>query len=103
MEIMEQLNKHPLEFERLYPYFKAKLKGNTLSTEMVNLVNLNDGSFFTLLPDDANLDRIYELKGGLVLPQYPEMLGKDGKSTYQIIPTIEEEISEYLYQTLCFH
>jgi hypothetical protein len=100
---MQKLFKHPLEFERLYSYFKDRLeKANELSSEVLNQVNFHDGYFFTLLPDDANLERIYELEGGLVLPQNPEMPDKSGTSTYQIIPTIQEEMSEYLYQILCF-
>lgn len=102
MEMMKKLFKHPLDFEILYPYFKNRLEGvNALSNELINLVNFKDGIFFTLLPDDANLDRIYELKAGLVLPQFPQMLNEKGKGKFQYIPTIEEEISEYIYNKLC--
>lgn len=86
---MYQLIKHSLEFELPYLFFKDSLEdANTLSNELLNLLNFKDGSFFTLLPEDANLERIYELETGLVLPnilRYPMKLEKDHINTFQIL------------------
>lgn len=101
---MYQLIKHSLEFELPYLFFKDSLEdANTLSNELLNLLNFKDGSFFTLLPEDANLERIYELETGLVLPQYPEIPNETGKGSYQYIPNIEDEISDFIYQKLSLY
>jgi hypothetical protein len=102
MEVMRELIRSSLEFKKLYPYFKDRLEGvNELSIEVLNLVDFNDGFFFTLLPNNANLDRIYNLNEGLILPQNPKLLSEDRKSYFQYIPTLREEVSEYIYEKMC--
>jgi hypothetical protein len=72
-------------------YFKYNLEGlNTLSIELLNFIHFDQGSFFTLLPDNSNYDRLYEFEAGLVLPQNPEIeyFVSGRRCTYSHIPTI---------------
>jgi hypothetical protein len=100
METMNRLFRYPLRYEFLYPYFKDILEGaNTLSDELINMVNFDQGDFFTLLPNEINLERIYEFKMGGILPQYEEIYNENG-SSYQYIPNIDNELSEYIASLL---
>jgi hypothetical protein len=95
---MRELIKYALESKKVYPYFKDRLdEVNELSIQVINVVDFEEGCFFTLLPKDANLNRIYNLNEGMILPQNPKLLGNDGKSLYQYIPTLQEEVSVYIY------
>lgn len=96
---MDQLNKHILHFDTTWEYaYQSLHEVNTLSSELLNLVDFKKGSFFTLLPTGANLERLYEFKAGLILPQYPEeeYFVNGRKATFTRIPTIEEELSELI-------
>jgi hypothetical protein len=99
MEMMKQLNKHQLDFDRASEYVRDNLDNvNGLSRELLNLLDFKKGYFFTLLPDDANFDRIYEFKAGLVLSQNPtlEHIINGHRSTYTWIPHIDEELSDLI-------
>jgi hypothetical protein len=57
---MKHLNKHNLDFSSTWKYVQFVLdNANRLSCELLNTVNFADGCFFTLLPNDANIKRIY--------------------------------------------
>jgi hypothetical protein len=103
MEMMKQLNKHKLDFDLVWEYVQDDLdKTNALSSELLNSLAFKDGYFFTLLPDDANLKNIYDFKGGLVLPQYPEEehIVNDHRSTYSWVPDIEDEMSHLILKEI---
>jgi len=100
---MKQLNKHKLNFDPTWKYVKNNLeKATTLSAELLNLLDFKNGHFFTLLPNDANIKRLYEFEGGVILPQNPEqeyfVSGK--RATYSIIPTIRKELSELILKKI---
>lgn len=99
MEIMKNLNKHILNFDLTWIYVEDQLNGtNTLSSEILNIIKLKEGCFFTLLPDDADLKEIYNFKCGGILPQYPEEenIINGVKSTFSWIPNIRKEIAHLI-------
>lgn len=96
---MKKVNRYELDFERAINYVKENLDGvNILSQELLDSINLKQGFFFTLLPEDAHLDRIYEFKTGGVLQQNPteEYFISGTRSTFSEIPTIQEELAHFI-------
>lgn len=62
---MKELFRHDLEYFQSLEYFKDKLEDvNVLSKEILKLINFEEGSFFTLLPNDADISGIYKFKEG---------------------------------------
>jgi hypothetical protein len=103
IKIMKHLNKHKLDFFPTWKYVQDALdNANTLSLELLSYVNFKDGFFFTLLPPDANIERIYEFESGMVLHQNPEQICfiAGEKSTYAIIPTIRDELSRLILEDI---
>ena len=97
------LKQHKLNYEETVKYFKYNLEGlNTLSIELLNFIHFAQGSFFTLLPDNSNYDRLYEFEAGLVLPQNPEIeyFVSGRRCTYSHIPTIQDEIADFIVKQL---
>lgn len=95
---MKKLHKHLLNPEPTLEYFKSSIdETNLISSTLLKTYNYKDGSFFTLLPADADLTKIYDFDS-FILKQNPLIEYGDGakKSKYQIIPTIREELSEFL-------
>jgi hypothetical protein len=100
---MKRLNKHKLDFESAYEYIKDNLdKVNALSAELLKLVNFKNGHFFTLLPDNANFERIYDFEWGGVLPPNPieECIVNGHKSTYSIKNSINDELSPLILKEI---
>ena len=103
IKIMKQLNKHKLDFDLTIKYVKNNLENvNSLSSELLRSVEFKDGFFFTLLPNDANIKRIYEFESGIILSQNPEKkyFISEKQATYSIIPSIREEISELIFKEM---
>src|ERR1700679_4131068 len=103
---MKQLFKHNLCFDLAFEYVKhVQDDANALSCEILKSVNFSDGCFFTLLPADANLERIYEFQSGMILPQNPEqtyfIAGE--KSTYSAIPNIKDELCKLILEEIKSH
>ena len=103
VEMIKQLLKYKLDFDSSWEYVFDNLdKVNTLSIQLLKLLNFKDGYFFTLLPNDANLDNIYDFKGGLVLPQNPieTHIVNGHKSYYSWIPNIRNELSHLILKEI---
>lgn len=92
--------KYVLDYESTRVFLSTSLKdANQLSEKLVETINLEIGSFFTLLPDGADLERLYEFESGGILPQNPKIVtySKEGlSSSYSITPTIREALSEII-------
>ena len=71
---------------------------------MLQLLNLKQGAFFTLLPKSANLSQLYKFQYGGILVQNPiEQQIIDGHiSFYSWIPTIREELSVLMQKEIIF-
>jgi len=75
---------------------------NALSIELLNLIDFKSGAFFTLLTLGSDLERLYEFKNGIILPQFPVIVSEvDGKkSIIQKVPTVKEELSDLIFHKL---
>lgn len=93
---MRQLFKHLLDFDPAWKFtYDSLYEVNQLSSELLNVIDFKSGYFFTLLPQDANIGRLYEFKTGLILPQFPEESYTNGrKGTFTRIPNLYEEIAD---------
>lgn len=97
--MIKKLEKHELNFEKTLEYVRYNLSGGkTLSSQILKIVDFSKGHFFTLLPHDANAEKIYDFQEGYILPQNPEEeYFIDGKRcTYSLIPTLREELTYFL-------
>jgi hypothetical protein len=100
---MKRLNKQKLDFETSLKYVQDNLdKTNALSSELLNLINFKTGNFFTLLPDDANIQEIHNFKAGWILPPNPieEYYVGDFKATYSIKNSIEDELIPLIFKLI---
>jgi hypothetical protein len=91
--MINKLNKYLLDFEQAFSYFIERIKWKSLSLEIVKQVNFKSGTFFTLLPLNARVDRLYHLKGG-IHPPNPRI------GNYEPITTLDRELSEFIYDFL---
>jgi hypothetical protein len=92
---MNQLNKHLLRYNITFDFIFKNLNNlNALSKEILKILDFEKGIFFTLLPPDANLDRLYKFDEGSILLQNPEkkikILGKNYLGSQ--IPSIDDEL-----------
>lgn len=64
-----KVNKYILNFEKTLKYVLQVLKdGNQLSSELIKNINFEQGQFFTLLPNEADLSKIYQFSFGGIIP-----------------------------------
>lgn len=67
---MTVINKYFLDYDKTYQYFVDHIIcDRTLDKKIMSRINFKEGSFFTFLPDYAFLERLYDLKSG-ILPSY---------------------------------
>lgn len=100
---MKKLNKYPLHFKPAKEYVVGELEDvNILSSQLLNLLNFDNGKFFVLLPHNANLEDLYNFKNGGILQQFPkEKQFINGRlSTYSWIPDINIELSELILKEI---
>jgi hypothetical protein len=103
MENVVTLKKYTLDYTPSWEYVLDNLKNvNTLSDQLISILDFKNGHFFTLLPDDANFNLIYNFKEGMILPQFPkqEMISDGQKATYSLIPNIRNELVELLLKEI---
>lgn len=102
-KIMKTLCRHELNFDLTMAFVNDNLNEvNVLSSGLLKFVDFKSGVFFTLLTSESDLERLYEFETGVILPQPPiivtEVHGK--KSRHQEIPTIKEELSDFILHRL---
>lgn len=95
---MKVLKKYELNFVYALKFFKDNLsKTNTLSDELLKEINFEKGYFFTMLPDDAHSENLYDFTVGILPENQPqEYFINNKRATYSEIPTIREETSELI-------
>lgn len=98
------LNRYSLEYEKTSVYVKDQLEsGNTLSRELLKSLDFEQGQFFTLLPLNANLKRVYKFPFGGILEQneIQDYINESGsKSYFSWTPTIKEDLSQFLLKKM---
>ena len=93
------LIKYDLDYRLTIRYFERCFDdANLLSSQMLRKIKSDSGMFFTLLPVNSNIKRKYQFPYGGILPQNPiiEYGAGPKKSRHQIIPTIRDELSEFI-------
>jgi|JI10StandDraft_1071094.scaffolds.fasta_scaffold03269_11 hypothetical protein len=100
---MSLLDKYDLRFDLALEYFLDNLREtNALSSKIIERIKLESGTFFTLLPASADLTKKNQFEQGGILLQYSEEKYADDetKGTYCRIPTIQTEVSHYIYEKI---
>lgn len=105
-ENMRELKKYKLNFELARNYINENLdQTNRFSIAILETQDFKNGSFFTLLPPEANLKQIYSFSQGGILPQYPdqEHYTNGIKSVYSLIPSIDNELATLIFEEIKSH
>lgn len=98
---MSMLYRHELDFDRTIEFVKENLNDiSALSNELLNLVDFKSGAFFTLLTFGSDLNRLYEFKNGIILPQNPIIESEIDGSRHTRTPTIKEGLSNFIFNKL---
>lgn len=101
---MKQLTRYPLDYDITYDYVQDSfIDANKLSSELLKATDFKKGYFFTLLPEGSNIDRLYEFKDGIILPQNPTIEYKNSSgrtSSYTLIPMIRNELSVLIHNKI---
>lgn len=104
MEVIKRkIKKHLLEFDKTLPYFLDHIgSGGTLSEKLIERVDFKLGSFFTLLPLNAVLERLFEFPSGGIIPSIPYgspiNLNDNSSESFQPtqVITVARECSEFV-------
>ena len=91
--MLNNLNKYNLDFEKVWPFFKQHINWKSISLKILENINFEEGRFFTLLPNSARLERLYDFESGIHPPN--PMIGN-----YEPITTLNKELSEFIYEFL---
>jgi hypothetical protein len=98
-----EIKKHRLNFEKTFVYFIDHIEcGKTLSQRVAEKINFKQGAFYTFLPSNAEISRLYDFTCGGIIPPIPY-----GTRTYKIegvsenfhpqkIITMDRECSEII-------
>ena len=100
---MKHILKYQLEYKDTKKHFHDNLYNtNRLSTKIFSIINSKKGSFFTLLPENAEHTQVYKFKEGGILQQNPiESYKKNNKDFfYSWIPNIRNEIVNLIYNEI---
>ena len=97
---MRKLCRYNLDKESSLNFFKESLEvTNKLSNNIIDFIIDHEGIFFTLLPNNANLEKLHQFSQS-IFPEMPREKGPIGSLpgvyTYSKISSLEEEFSEYL-------
>ncbi|MBA2657719.1 MAG: hypothetical protein H0X51_10135 [Parachlamydiaceae bacterium] len=67
---MRKLKKYKLNFDKAFYYFAQHVCcGNALSTSLLAQNEFREGDFYTILPDNAVLERLDLMDAGWIIPQ----------------------------------
>ncbi len=99
---MKKLSRYKISLEDAFEYLNYTLSdANTLSSELLKLVDFEKGEFFVLMPEGADTSRITQFRFGGLLPQNPKEKFPDGsQGTYQIKPTIRTELCDLIIEKM---
>ncbi len=101
---MRKVIKYCLNHETTLNYFKNYFtKRNELSKSILNFIDFNKGHFYTLLPEDADISKLYQFEFGKILPSNPTEkihINKLGTFQGEWVNSIDEELVEWIYDKL---
>lgn len=97
------IKKIELDFKKTSFYFIDHVQcGKTLSKKIIERIDLCQGSFYTLLPSNAELNRLYEFSYGGIIPsisydnQKYKIEGVSDNFLPQQVITLSHECSDYI-------
>lgn len=94
------LNKYALDFDAAIAFCRQQLSsGLTLSKKLLEKIDFKKGNFFTLLPDEAKIERLDKFSQGGILPS----LDKDENSKYSNFwprPNSDHAVIDFIYRYL---
>lgn len=96
---MKKLKRYNLEIKESLKYVHKCLAGVSVFSDSADkLIDFNDGIFFTLLPVNIDLKKLYDFGSGGILEQniIEEIFVLDKKMKGQQIPNIQAEIGELI-------
>lgn len=96
---MRPLKRIELDFDPAWQYIKDQLEGgNTLSHELLKRINFMEGAFFIMLPEEANLNHLYQFRYGGLMPPGIKKQVTVLNHTYQaeLVNSITSEVADYL-------
>jgi hypothetical protein len=104
-EMTRVLVKHDLDNKKAKQYFLDILRvGNALSKIVLEHLIFEEGVFYTLLTEDADLDQLYKFDSGGILPGLPEeevfLEGFKKPFIGERINSIDPELAGFMYQLL---
>ncbi|MBA2655463.1 MAG: hypothetical protein H0X51_10175 [Parachlamydiaceae bacterium] len=102
---MENLKKYKLDYEKTINYALAHIgAGRTLSKQLIKNIDFSRGNFFTILPSNANLERLYVFTSGNIIPQeYPEIPMEDDQGNryiYQEVMNTKQDLNKFILNYL---
>lgn len=97
---MKKINKYLLDFNDAIKYFRDNLDStNTLSSLLVKMVDFKSGHFFTLLPEDSNLENLNVFTSGGMLfsrgQQWSELILNKLKSNSKLLSIFDDFNSSF--------
>lgn len=99
------IKKHSLSLDKVFPYFQEHVgAGNAMSAWVLKNINLSEGVFYTILPVNAVLDRLFKLKHGGIIPQgegyMKSIQGMEQKVFYVPLTSTEDNVCDFLTKYL---
>ena len=101
--MVRKIEIHKLELEKIIPYFIDHIScDKTLSQRVCDKIDFNQGSFFTVLPSNALLDKMFNFNDGGIIPTIPYgnktyiIKGQSERFHPQQIITVDRECSEFI-------
>ncbi len=95
------MKKWTLNYTTAWPYFKDHIEwGNSLSRFLIEKIDFKKGHFFTILPEDAQIENIEDLRSGGILLQPPLKKSPSNKGYWQLIPTTVDSMTEFIKKCL---
>ncbi len=95
------MKKWKLNYETAWPYFKDHIEwGNSLSRFLIEKIDFKKGHFFTILPEDSQIDYLENLDSGGILPQPPMMRTPSNKGYWQLIPSTDDSMTKFIKKFL---
>lgn len=103
---MKKTIRHELDFEKTYPYFIDHIESESYLSKMIlNEIDFKQGVFFTILPGNANIEKVYKFREGEINPS--ESTGEIHYNQITKLPfilqrivTMDNELSKFIAKFL---
>lgn len=99
-----EVKKYYLDFAKTYPYFIQQILWKQLSKKIVDKVPLTHGKFYTILPENAFIEKMYEFSAGWIIPPKPtgeiDSTIEGVKFNVHRVKTLREELCHFFHAFL---